>query len=484
MPILLDLFCLFVGLAIGSVAAWLVAKSHMALAYQKGRNESQAETVNLSARLCEREQNVEDLKHRLNQAAADLKCAQDEVTSLKEELARFRATLEQEREHAQEKLAVVNDAQRKLSDAFKALAAESLRNNNESFLELANATLGKFQEAAKGDLEKRQQAIVETMTPVTESLKAVDEKIQDLEKAREGAYQGMTQQVKSLLETQKELRTETSKLVKALRTPSVRGRWGEIQLRRVVELAGMVNRCDFFEQQSAEGADGKLRPDMLVRLPGRRNIVVDSKVPLTAFLESLDATDEDDRRMKLSAHARHVRTHVEALGRKSYFEQFDPTPEFVVLFMPGEVFFSAALEQDPDLIEVGVEQKVVIATPTTLIALLRAVAYGWNQEEIAHSAKEISELGRELHKRLSQMGGHLAKLGKGLEGATEAYNRAVGSLESRVFVTARKFTDLSVSVAGVEIEQLVPIETIPRRLQAPELAIGQDAGKCEASVGN
>jgi DNA recombination protein RmuC len=249
----------------------------------------------------------------------------------------------------------------------------------------------------------------------------------------------------------------------------VRGRWGEIQLKRVVEMAGMVDHCDFFEQQSVDTEDGRLRPDMVVRLPGSRNIVVDAKAPLSAYLEAIDAPDEETRKAKLQQHAQQIRTHLTMLGRKSYFEQFSPCPEFVVLFLPGEAFFCAALMQDPALIEFGVDQNVIIATPTTLIALLRAVAYGWRQEALAQNAKEISDLGKELYDRCSKMGEHMANLGKNLSNASEAYNRAVGSLESRVLVTARKFADLGAVSADGQIDELPPIEVTPRLLQAPEL---------------
>ena len=381
----------------------------------------------------------------------------------------------EEQKQAREKLALLDDAKRQLADAFKALAADALKSSNTSFLELAKTQLEKFQESAKGDLEKRQTAIDELVKPVRESLGKVDAKLQEIEKGRIEAYSGLTEQVRTLAETQKELRGETANLVKALRRPQARGRWGEIQLRRVVEMAGMLEHCDFLQQQSTEGENGRLRPDLVVCLPGHKNIVVDSKAQLEAYLEAIEAPDDETRAAKFKDHARQVRNHIVALGRKSYFEQFDFTPEFVVLFLPGEVFFSAALENDPELIELGVSQNVIVATPTTLIALLKAVAYGWNQQRLADSAKAISELGQDLYKRLCDLGEHMQKLGKGLGTAINAYNSAVGSLESRVLVSARRFKDLGASAVGAEIEELRQIESSARLLQSPELRGPKDA---------
>jgi DNA recombination protein RmuC len=349
--------------------------------------------------------------------------------------------------------------------AFKALSADALARNNQAFLDLARATLAQTQEAARGDLERRQQAIVELVAPVRNSLDKVDSQIQELEKARAGAYAALHEQVRGLAETETQLRAETGKLVTALRTPGVRGRWGEIQLRRVVEMAGMLDHCDFVTQAAVNSEEGRLRPDLLVRLPAGKVIVVDAKTPLDGYLQAIEAPDEQTRKLRLADHARQVRAHLTALGRKSYWEQFDHAPEFAVLFLPGECFFSAALESDPSLIEFGVGQNIILATPTTLIALLRAVAYGWRQENLAENAAEISALGKDLFKRLSDMGDHWSKMGTALDRAVEAYNAAVGSLEARVMVTARKFADLKTAPLGVEIAKLEPVEKSVRAMQ-------------------
>jgi DNA recombination protein RmuC len=354
---------------------------------------------------------------------------------------------------------------RETETAFRALSADALAQNNRAFLDLAKSTLAQTQQAARGDLDLRQQAIADMVTPVRASLEKVDSKIQELEKSRAGAYAALHEQVRGLLDTQAQLRSETGKLVTALRTPSARGRWGEIQLKRVVEMAGMLNHCDFVTQTTVGSDEGRLRPDLLVRLPAGKTIVVDAKTPLDGYLQAIEAPDEASRKARLADHARQVRNHLTALGRKSYWEQFDYAPEFAVLFLPGECFFSAALESDPSLIEAGVEQNIILATPTTLIALLRAVAYGWRQENLAQNAAEISALGKELFKRLSDMGEHFNKVGKNLERAVDAYNGAVGSLESRVMVSARKFADLKTAPLGLEIAPLEPVERNVRHVE-------------------
>ena len=426
MEYVLLLLALLIGLALGGGAAWMLLKAKGAAAYERARAEASAETAAMAEKIVAREETIEELRARLLEKDSALGKFQEEVQSLGVGAAELRQALAAEQKQAQEKLTLLEDAKRQLADAFKALAADALKSSNTSFLELAKTQLEKFQDSARGDLDKRRVAIDELVKPVKESLGKVDVKLQEIEKCRIEAYSGLVEQVKSLSESQKDLRTETANLVKALRRPQARGRWGEIQLRRVVEMAGMLEHCDFVEQQSADTEDGRLRPDLIVTLPGRKQIVVDSKAPLEAYLAAIEAPDDETRAARFKDHARQVRNHIKSLGQKAYFEHLDCTPEFVVLFLPGEVFFSAALENDPELIEEGVSKNVIVATPTTLIALLRAVAYGWRQEALADNAKAISELGQELYKRLAAFGRHLQKVGGGLTTAITAYNQAIG----------------------------------------------------------
>lgn len=458
---------IILGVAIGAAVCWLLTRSNATREYDRARRESDAERATLVERIAGKEVQIEELRETLDRECAQAAELRTENSKTLAQLSAHQARLEEERKANQEKLALIDEAQKKLADAFKALSADALRSNNQSFLALANATLERFQETAKGDLEKRKQSIDELVRPLKESLDKVDGKIGELEKTRAGAYSELREQVKALATSQSQLQAETGNLVKALRAPHVRGRWGEIQLRRVVELAGMLQYCDFIEQETVNTEESRIRPDLIVRLPGNRTIVVDSKVPFDAFYESISTTDDEIRAKSLKEHARLVRTHISSLSRKSYWDAVQPTPEFVLLFLPGETFYSAALEQDPKLIEDGVTEKVLIATPTTLIALLKAVSYGWRQEQMATNAEEVSNLAKTLYDRLRVFTSHFDDIGRNLDRALDAYNKGVRSLEARVLVTARKFKERG-AISGDEIETLEPIDKIAQPLNLDE----------------
>jgi len=468
-PIPLFLVGLLTGGVVGVAFGWLWLRTRLT-------TDGAAKLATLQERLAGRDQEVQRLE-------AALEREKSELTRTREENTGLQADLQGERRAAQERLASFNKATEDLSEKFKALSRDALKDNNRSFLELAETALAKFQETAKGDLEFRQKAIDQLVQPLKAALETVDGKIGLLEKERAGAYSELREQIRGLATSQLQLQAETGNLVKALRTPHVRGRWGEIQLRRVVELAGMLQYCDFCEQETVTTEDGRIRPDLIVRLPGNRTIVVDAKVPFDAFYESISTTDEGIRVARLKDHARVVRTHIEALSRKSYWESVQPTPEFVLLFLPGETFYSAALEHDPKLIEDGGNQRVIIATPTTLIELLKAVSYGWRQEQMATNAQEVSKLGKDLYDRLRTFTNYFADIGRGLDRALDSYNRGVGSLEARVLVTARKFKERG-AIAGEDIETLEPIDRTARSLSLDEGGLFPDfvAGENGAAV--
>lgn len=387
------------------------------------------------------------------------------------DLATARAALAHERSSAAEKVALLESAlarsEASMKETFQAVSAEALDRSQRQFLDLAHQAFKTQTTQADGDLAKREQAVAALVAPLVERLNAMDAHSRDLESKREGAYRTVVEQIAQVRTSSEQLRTETAALVTALRKPQARGQWGEIQLRRAVELAGMLERCDFDEQVTVASADGSVRPDLVVHLPGGRHVVVDSKCPLDGFLETVDCPDEATRKAALTRHGRHVRTHIDALAKKAYAAKVDDTPGFVVLFLPGEALLSAALDGAPDLLEYGAERSVILATPTTLIALLRSVAFGWRQESLARDAREIAALGREVYERLSTMGGHVATLGRSLKSAVDSYNKTVGSLETRVFVTARKLAEYQHS--DDDLTTPAQVEVTPRHLERPEL---------------
>lgn len=474
---------LILGLLIGSIAVYFISlslgKARVAeisgrLAAREEENKSLNERIGLmNARIdelnaalkseAERRAASEARAEQTDKLEKELAVFQKELSDIKSEKARLEETLAKEREAAEKQLKTIEEAKTNLADAFKALSSDALSKNNEAFIQLAKQVLETFYKQASSTLGEKEKAIEVLVQPLREALDRYEKLIAELEKSRQGAYSGLEQQVKMLLESEKNLQKETSKLVTALSAPQVRGNWGELTLRRVAELAGMTEHCDFVEQESADTPAGRLRPDMIVYLPNGRQIIVDAKAPLRAYLESIETSDEAIRETKLHEHSRQMRARVMELCKKEYWEQFTPTPEFAVLFLPGEQFLGAALQADNALLEDAFEKKIILATPSTLIALLKAVAYGWRQESLAENAERISELGKLLFERLATLASHFEELGRSLDKSIQAYNKAVGSLESRVLVAARKFRELGVS-GREDITELGQIDHTTRKM--------------------
>lgn len=369
--------------------------------------------------------------------------------------------LEQERKVLAEKMLLLEKAEQKLSDTFKALSSDALSKNNKDFMELAKSLFEQMQARSKADMELNSKNVSELLTPIKNALSGVDTRLVELEKSRIGAYEALRQQVSALMNTENILKTETANLVSALKTPNIRGQWGEIQLRRVVELAGMVEHCDFQEQVTSND-DAKKRPDMVIYYPGDKRVIVDAKTPLAAYLQSLEAQDESQRKKLLQEYVRQIKKQVVQLASKEYWMPFENTPEFVIMFLPGEVFLSVAIENDPSIIEFAMQKRVIITTPTILLALLQTISLGWQQQKMAEHAEQIKLMGQELYQRLSDTSRYIAGIGKGLNSAVGDYNRAVGNIESRVLVTIRKFAELKAS--NKEILELQPIDATVREL--------------------
>jgi len=440
----------------GGVVGWLWAAG-------RTRRQQAAHLQDLDRRLAAQEGSAATVREELQRGREIIERLQTELRGVAAEKADAEARASESRAGLEEQKRLLEEAKTRLTEAFRALAADALKSSNEDFLRLAEQRFKTLTQEAAGELEARKTAVGTLVQPLQQALEAYQQEARALEEKRLREISGVGRQLTEVAQAQTALQRETSNLVNALRAPQVRGRWGEIALRKTAELAGMTKHCDFSEQETVQGEGGRLRPDMIVHLPAKRDIVVDAKVALNAYLEAVEASSPEQREAALGRHAQQVRMHVRRLASKEYWNQFPQAPDFVVLFIPGEAFFAAAMERDPDLLQDALSSQVLIATPTTFIGLLLTAAYGWRQEQVADNAQRISELGRQVHERLAILIEHFAMVGKSLEKSVEAYNRAVGSLETRVLPAARRFPELD-SGSGKPIPALDPISQTPRVL--------------------
>ncbi len=446
---------ILVGLFLGAMTSWFLVSSRASRQFQQQAVEQIGRAERAESLAAELRRQSEQDRLEGERLRADLALAQ-------QARAASDTRVEEAQRNVAEQKHLLDQARQQLLESFQALSSEALKQNNQAFLNLARVSFETLQAKAEGDLSQRQQAIDSLVKPLHDSLQRYDEQMRLLEQSRQSAYGGLDQHLKSLAESHQRLQQETGNLVKALRAPTVRGQWGEITLKRVAELAGMVDHCDFVEQETVTGDEGRFRPDMVVQLPGGRQIIVDAKTVLAAYLDAHEAQDDVVRAEALRRHAEQVRSRMDELSLKAYWSQFERAPEFVVLFLPGEQFLGAALDQDPRLMEEGFARGVVLATPATLIALLRAVAYGWRQEQLTAHAEEAGRLGKDLYERMAVLTEHLNDVGHALGKSVSAYNRAVGSLETRILPAARRFKELGIS-SEKEIPVLEPAELLPRK---------------------
>ncbi|MEW6088744.1 MAG: DNA recombination protein RmuC [bacterium] len=453
------IFIYILLLLFGAAIGWILASSK--------HKKDEALLIDLKSNISAGENTVNELRKQIEQKDNLINDTRKNLESEQKARAIAETRLSEADKNIEEQKKLLEQAQEKLTTTFQALSGEALKSNNQAFLELAKESLSVILGKAKGDFDSKESAIKNLVQPLSDALQKYERQINELEKTRVSAYANLDSQIKSLISSGQQLQKETGNLVTALRRPEVRGRWGEITLKRVVELAGMSEHCDYIEQVSVSTEEGRLRPDMIIHLPNDREIVVDSKVSLDAYIDAIAQDTEEKKKNLLMKHTQQVKNHIKILSGKKYWEQFPKAPEFAVMFMPGESFLSAALENDPAIIEDGIAAKVIIATPTTLVALLRAVAYGWRQEQIAKNAQEIADLGKELHKRFETFMEHLNKTGNSLSQAVGNYNKMVSSLETRVMVSIRKFKELGAS-ENKDLPEIASIECTPVKPQGEE----------------